>query len=640
MSGHDAAPAIVRGLTYIRSVQLPDGSLSGRSSVSPRPFKSQITYHTTFTPALILGCLSRVSEAMDIRIPLASWLINQRSPSWSFNYWARTSKEYATMRYPDDLDDTFCALSSLYQHDSEQVNADVLGSVVRLLIACESKVGGPYRTWLATEDSDPVWHDIDVAVNSNIAYFLRLVAEPLPNVTAYLEKTIVQGTFTSPYYPDAAPLLYYLARAYRGPQEQLLAAHIRKQPVATPLHTALVISSLTELGHYAELGPAVSKLRGWQLADGSWPAEAYCIDPARRGKTFYHGSKALTTAFAIEALSRYNQHRPLAVPSTPRSTASRPVTAAIDIAIAATKDLQEPLHSHTVSTLETTAAGDDTQEIVGIPYMFTKSLAERPILPEQLLAQLGAANLFGWLAYTIYDNFLDDEGDPALLSVANIGLRRSLEGFLQALPTHQGFQQLVHTTFDRIDAANAWEVAHCRFAIQDNAIIIGTLPRYGTRMKLAERSLGHTLGPMAILCSIGYPPHSTEAKAIHTMLTHYLIARQLNDDLHDWEQDMRRGHVSYVVQTICAALHLSPGEYDLDELTHKAQRQFWHHSLLKLCDRTEQHIATARAAATASGVLVPKGPIMQLLDNLTAIVEHTRSEQTKAEQFLNAYRKN
>jgi len=638
MAANDMRGVIFRGINSIRAVQLADGSIAGRSSASIRPFKPQITYHTTFTPAIILGALADIPEAKEVRDEIAGWLMEQRSPNWSFNYWARTSKEFTTMQYPDDLDDTFCTLIGLHNHNPSLITADVLGNVVRLLIAAEDTVGGPYRTWLATPDSDAIWKDVDIAVNSNIAYFLRLVAEPLPNVTAYLETAIRSGAFTSPYYPAATPLLYYLARAYRGPHEQALAAHIRKQPVDTPLHTALIISALLELGHHAELGPAVDKLRSWQNTDGSWPAEAYCIDPARRGTTFYHGSKALTTALAIEALHRYSKQQTASVRR--KSPVKNDLSAlSVQIAMHATAKLDEPLRSHARSMLETTVEGDETHEIVGIPYQFMRSLAIKQILPTPLLAGLGAANLFGWLAYTIYDDFLDDEGKPVQLSVANIALRRSLDGFLQSLPTHDGFQKLVHRTFDCIDAANAWEVTHCRFPIHGRYITIGTLPRYGQRIRLAERSLGHTLGPLAIMSSIGYAPSSAQATAIRQMLTHYLIARQLNDDVHDWEQDLRRGHISYVVQVILRALRLKHGQHSLETLLPRAQRQFWHRSLPGLCDITAQHVADARAAANASGLIAPGSPIFSLFERLESIIEHTRSEQTKAEQFLNAYRK-
>lgn len=636
MPASDTPEIIARAVAFLRDTQLPDGSIAGTSSTSRRPFKPQITYHTTFTPALILAALSSVAETAEIRSRLAEWLRAQRSAAWSFNYWARASKEYATLSYPDDLDDTFCALIGLYLHDAQLITADVLGHVVRLLIATEATVGGPYRTWLATPDSDAIWKDVDLAVNSNIAYFLRQVAQPLPNLTAYLEQTITSGSFSSPYYPSATPLLYYVARAYRGPQEALLAAHIRKQRVATPLATALIISSLLELGHHAELGPAVAKLRSWQQTDGSWPAEAYCIDPTRRGKTFYHGSKALTTAFALEAITRYAQHQPVYESNrhTPLPSADDSI---IKTAINATKDLDEPVRSHIATLIHTTAQGDETHEITGIPRLFMQSLHDTPALPASLLTQLGAANLFGWMAYTIYDDFLDDTGDASLLSVANISLRRSLEGYLQAMPADTAFQKHVHRTFDTIDAANAWEIAHCRFTTAQHTISIAPLPDYGNRKRLAERSLGHTLAPTAILCAIGYPPDSPQSKAVHRMLTHYLIARQLNDDMHDWEQDMRRGHISYAVQAILQALDKPPGAQELDNLVAEAQRQFWHHSLPILCDRTARHINLARMAAHASGIIGAQTPLLSLLDHLESVVTRTRSEQRKAEAFLQAY---
>src|SRR5262249_4588918 len=152
---------------------------------------------TTFLPALILGAIGHLTDEQSQRVSgkLTTWLLDQKSPGWSFNYWATAAPERQRLPYPDDLDDTFCALIALYRHDSSLIDQAVLANVVNLLIAAETQVGGPYRPWLVKADTPKIWHDVDLAVNANIAGFLRLVAEPLPNLTQLLEQAIISQSF-------------------------------------------------------------------------------------------------------------------------------------------------------------------------------------------------------------------------------------------------------------------------------------------------------------------------------------------------------------------------------------------------------------------------------------------------------------
>jgi hypothetical protein len=201
--------AMRRGMAFISSAQLSTGAFESWSSPTQLAFKPDATYQTTFVPSLILGAISRLNDPLilPIRDKLATWLQTQKSTHWSFNYWATSAPQRDTMPYPDDLDDTFCALLALYQHDSSIINEACLANVVKILIATENKVGGPYKTWL-TSDPAATWQDIDLAVNANIAAFLRLVAEPLPNITKLLNEAITKQMFTSPYYPSPYPIIY------------------------------------------------------------------------------------------------------------------------------------------------------------------------------------------------------------------------------------------------------------------------------------------------------------------------------------------------------------------------------------------------------------------------------------------------
>ena len=73
--------------------------------------------------------------------------------------------------------------------------------------------------------------------------------------------------------------------------------------------------------------------------------------------------------------------------------------------------------------------------------------------PEQD-ASLGAATAFGWGAYTVLDNYLDNEGEEAFLPAAIFSLRAMHTLFSEAVEG-SAFQKEVQRLLLRIDTANA-----------------------------------------------------------------------------------------------------------------------------------------------------------------------------------------
>jgi hypothetical protein len=629
--------AIEGGITYLRWTQQPDGSFTGDSSPTVQPFTPTRTYHTTFLPALVLGALQGINEAQAVRQPLAAWLMTQRNPAGSFNYWAANAPERHTMPYPDDLDDTFCALIALLRHDPALVDGATLSSAVKLLLVAEAQVGGPYRTWLVGLGAPATWQDIDLAVNCNIACFLRAVAEPLPNLTALMDQAIDTQTFTSPYYPSELPVLYYMARAYSGAKRQALTRYIQSRRPNAALGMALRISALLALEAGGGVQPAIDRLLALQQKNGSWPAAAYCLD-AKRGDTIhYHGAAALTTAFALEALhGYYSQQQP--GPAKPMAARGPAYTRIITQAKAALAVDDPELQIAAAAMVDHVAAHDVSLEIAMMPQLFHASLAAPPATTASQLQQLSLANLFGWMAYTIFDDFLDEEGKPPLLPVATVALRRAMAAFMNAAPNIE-FRKFVSRTFDTIDAANAWETTHCRFNVTKETITIGPLPAYHDLRRIAERSYGHMLTPLAIVSAAGHPLRGTETIHIQNALHHYLIARQLQDDVYDWQEDLRAGRITAVVAELLRTSRLKPGEHRFDAIMPRLQRQFWQVVLPVLCTRTGRHLAKARAAAGASGLFISDSPLHKLFDRIDVVMAQTRAEQTKAAEFMTAYKK-
>lgn len=636
--------SISRAITYLQATQSEAGYFDSFSSPTKQPFRPTLKYQTTFSSSLILQALSQIPEAMNVRTKLATWLLTQKNDAWSFNYWATESPERLSLPYPDDLDDTFCALIALYRHDASLIDARILGKVVRLLLATESKVGGPYRTWLVIQDTPEIWQDIDLAVNSNIAYFLQLIAQTLPNLTAFMAEHIVENQLSSPYYPSIYPLIYYLSRAYQGEATSRLIALLKRRQKAgcwgTPLRTAQAISALDELGCYDEIESAVAYLKSQQLPDGSWPAEAFCLDPAQSGQRHYNGSAALTTALVIEALQRLtNRHAYTVVaPTQPKDQlAERLQGRILNEARKQYRVLDPTLRMYITNTLERMVQGDHSREIVLLPYFFAKALRSgKP--PTQLLVHLGLANLYGWTAYTIFDDFLDGVGDAQLLPVATSTMRYSLEQFQAALPDASIYQQFVRQTFNAIDSANAWEIRHCRFKVAEQQITIGELPNYGDLERLAQRSLGHTLTPLGVLVNQGTMPTDAAARRLVLSLKHYLIARQLHDDLLDWEMDMRAGQCSYVVQQLLQAIAVKPGLHDLPKLIPAMRQAFWNDIMPNTGKTLLRHAELAKQQLTRSQLFTNENDVTQLINRLHASVVEELAKHTEAQYFLSSYR--
>lgn len=642
MNSQGLDAAIRSGLSYLASHQNQNGSFDGWSSAQP-DFAQARAYRTTFDAAIILEAL-RFLGAHPVRDKLAGFLLGQKSRHWTFNYWPKHSAARRSVPYPDDLDDTFAALSALYHYHQDLIDGSVLAHVVKVLLATEIQPGGPYRTWLVPPAAKAVWRDVDVAVNANIAYFLRLAVQPLPSLNAYLEEQIKAGAYQSPYYPSVYPTWYYVSRAYQGPltnrlRSDILAARDRVGHWRTPLQTALAISAMARLQNQLGMASAINLLLTTQASDGSWPAEAFCLDPTIDNQTYYHGSACLTTAFVLEALSTVRQ------PILVKPEANRPDIRAEAIlnqikaaANQAAAGLGLELRRQVKSQIRRQWQADTDHEITLLPYLFSRSLGRqaKPLAP-LLFRHLGLANLYGWLAYTIYDDFLDDEGRPVQLGAANWALRSSVLHFQAALPRHAAFQKYVLATFTTIDDANTWEVAHCRFTVSKDHLVIGPLPTFGNRQRLAERSLGHTLTPLAVLTTLGYPPGSPVFEAASTALRHYVIARQLSDDAHDWMDDLKRGHITYVVARLLKDAQLPTGTHAWPKILPRLERQFWHQTLPAIYRDIQRHL---RQAKRALGSPVIKDSMLNaLVDRIANKAESTLASQQQAVAFYKTYKK-
>lgn len=629
--------AINQGIDFLTNNQQKDGSFLSLSSPNSKSFAKAKKYHTIFPAFLVLSCLNALEETPKIKAikrKAAKFLLSQKNEQWSFNYWVRNSQEAKTLPYPDDLDDTFCALSALFQHDSKLIGGSAMAKIVTLLTAAEKKEGGPYRTWLVPQDADEVWKDIDLVANSNIGYFLSLQDISLPNINTLIESAIETDNYNSPYYPSIYSVIYFISRFYKGKKTKKIRDFLLSKRQANgrwenPLNAALAVLSLLNFGVSPNILKKSIEYLIDQQAKGLWKSYPFCIDPEIERKGYYAGSLAVTTAFCLEAIGKYNQKPKTQVKNAKILIQERIYKQVVKKAKQRFSSLGGELKKQALVVLEATLKKDKDKQIALLPYFFKVSLGKKgKSVSNNLLVKLGVANICGWIAYTIYDDFLDEEGEPKLLSVANICLRESTTIYNNILSKKTGFYFFVQHIADRIDSANTWEVANCRFdpiKLQD----------YGDFSRLAERSLGHALGPLAILFSLGFKEKSPEVRNLMNFFQHFLTARQLNDDAHDWEKDLKAGQINAVGAQILKRARSQRLEIEDSRL----QEIFWNEVVVGICQTILKHVQLARKALEKILIIDNLSLLSKLLIPIEASAQKALKEREETLKFLRAYGK-
>jgi len=640
--------SIKNALIFLEKNQKKDGNFLSFSSTDKKISKDIKKLNSVFSSALILSSLHSLKNTEKIKNKLANFLMAQKNDFWSFNYWTRNSKESKKFPYPDDLDDTFCALCALSLFDEKIIDGEALAKIVTLLTATEEKEGGPYRTWLIPPNSDTVWKDVDIAVNSNIAFFLSLKGVSLKNINNLIEKSIDKKKYFSPYYPSEYPIIYFISRFYsKKKKEKIIKFLLSKQKKngawQNPLNTALSLSSLINLKYK---GPAIKKgfeyLLKSQKENGSWSPYAFCLDPSINGKKYYSGSPYLTTAFCLEAFNKIE--KPVKKNMKKQKLYELKIYNTVkDNAIERFLELGPELRDAAKNQFKKIIASRRNKEIILLPFYFLSSFKkekEYTLKEIEHLTELGLANLYGWMAYTIYDDFLDEDGDSATLSVANLCLRNLTEIFTNTEYKNNNFDKFFQQIMDKIDSANSWEIKNCRMKIKDDAIYIpDTLPKYKNYSKLAERSLGHTLGPLAILFFLGYKKNSSETKQVFSFFKHYTIARQLNDDAHDWEEDLKKGHINSSGALILKNLKKrNITKIKKDDFTNKLQIIFWNEVIDIVCEKILFEVNEAEKILKKLKIIRDKKIFSKLLDSPKRAAKKAISEKKESLKFLNSYK--
>ncbi len=577
----------------IRKAQLPDGGFLHQSSPSQDFSADVISYKSTFFTANILNCLNAVPGTDDIRAAAAGFLLSQRSVHWSFNYWARDEAVRMTKPYPDDLDDTFVALTALHGYDPSLIDGTALAHVAKLLTATEVAPGGPYRTWLVAADAlsraaADEWRDVDLVVNANIGSFLVRLGIILPNLDRFVrDRAADRESLCSPYYPGPMQVEYFVAR-YLGNLPEWFAGWLGGR-------------------------------RAGNIYDHPYP---FCIDPSRDGKTCYASAAALDAALYAEALATLAENnKQQSFISSETSLDRIKATARVH-----SGRLAEPLRGIVMREIDAT----QTEEIVTVPFAMHVALGKPAAVSSRLLDDLALANLYGWMAYTIYDDVLDGDKDEQAtrlrLSAANFFLRELTAYYVRLESDIPGIGEYFSLLLDGIDSANA----------EEQLLRAGEIPIE----RLAERSLGHALPAIAVLLVAGVTKNMAYETGEAVQLTisffrNYLIARQLHDDAHDWSDDLAHGRLNSAGARLMA-MQPTGASNDLGGL----RKFFWREAIPVIVDDIKKYLNKARAdlaALSKMGAIIQPAAFEEWLSRLEAAAERATIERDEVDKFVTAF---
>jgi len=143
-----------------------------------------------------------------------------------------------------------------------------------------------------------------------------------------------------------------------------------------------------------------------------------------------------------------------------------------------------------------------------------------------------------------------------------------------------------------------------------------------------KKSFGHALGPIAILYRLGFAQDSMEFKNVFNFFKYFLIAKQLNDDAHDWKIDLERGFINPV------------GKEVLMKSKNKKEYQdvFWNEVIVKIAEVILDNVQKAKKCLP--NVLLIEEPelMLAILKKPESSAREVLEEHQKAVEFMGEYK--
>jgi hypothetical protein len=593
-------------------------------------------FETIFPLVLILDCLNEVdsNKAKKISRRIKEILIKEKSKNWSFNYWLKDSSKRKSEPYPDDLDDTFCALAALIRFKKTIIKGKDLAKIINLLLICEKNEGGPYRTWIVPKEKSKNWSDTDLAVNSNTAYFLKLQKVKLKNLNNFIEDAIENNKIYSPYYKGELPVLYFISRFYKGRYKKTLKQKLTKYLSAesSSLTLALAISSLIKLGYHIKTD-WVKTLISKQSKSGSWPDEDFYYYKEKGQSRKFIGSKSISTAFVLETISLIckseSKDRTIKEISNFQNSIKKAVRNKF-------KHYPVELRDEIDLLITKITKKDKYGTASMMPFWVHKSLLikNKKKINNNLLLRLCQNSLLGWCSFFLYDQIIDENNKSEFLPLANILCREMEIDFLELpIDKETGFFDLYKKIMQEMELCNWNELQKLRFNWDKNNL---KMKKFNFDY-LGKRSMGYALSSIAIFCHLGLNINSAEVRKLLNFFRYFIIAKQMNDDSHDWFEDLKKCNINsanyYIIKKYNGNLNKLKNAMTRQE---SIKKEFWETVIPNFCLKIVGY--SNKAKENLMGIkMIRKEYLVKLNKKNITIAKTALNERNQALEFINHY---
>ena len=484
-----------------------------------------------FIHALTAYSLSEMKAPQTILEKSANFIISQKNTGWTWNY-------DSTQKYPDDLDDTFCSLIALHKIRPHIIDAAALAHISELLLNAEREENGPYETWVGT-----IWPDIDPVVNANISYFASLYGIELPKVTHFIDTCITPRRIASKYYQNQFLALYCIARNYRGLRKKYVIAKIENLTRKTQFpgkinltNAALAACALAHLDAPAKkIRPLITKIATQLETRTQFSGEALYTEKIKNGVAHYAYSEAFTLAVCGEAIAMYRKARQKAADmrkqDTIRAREEKILRAIQSLAEKRCLMMLRPLSNESIRMLRETIKKDCSGTITLLPHRIAFSLGFESITKKTSVV-CGLLSLYGWIAYSIYDQIIDGEECLQVLPIANV-FHGEMTALLSRI-TRNVQASLCRKMIDSLNCAQLCEVKN-RINLKNKT----RRPDMPSEKQTIDKSIGFALPSILALSLSGLSATGTDMRKFISLFRHFIFIKQMSDDIRDWREDIK-----------------------------------------------------------------------------------------------------
>lgn len=279
---------------------------------------------------------------------------------------------------------------------------------------------------------------------------------------------------------------------------------------------------------------------------------------------------------------------------------------------------------------------DQNHEIVLLPFWFIKALKiDLNKKYFNLAINLGQANFYLWLAYKMYDDILDNETDASLLPLANLALRNFIIIF-QKQRLGNSWNKFLYHLINELETQNYQEFCFSKKYFSQPNTDQKSWDFNKQISNLYKKSIAHVAGPLAILFTLNKEPKNQEFTTIFSFFKNYLNARQLNDDIYDWENDLKRKKINPVIMLLISELrNTNNKQIDFNLLGSNMINTVWP----KLSSKLNKFIITANNDLKRSTLIKQRHYLERLIKPLLNNLALANQQRANLLEFRSAYQK-